>query len=108
MVKSKSIIVLGCLVLGACASTSGRVSNAVDAAVVSLTTAERLALVYTSLPRCPVQKPVCSDPSTVARIKDLDNKAYAAVKAAESNEALLSVAIAAVQSFQSSIPNSGS
>lgn len=98
----KPLAVAAMLALGACQNP--QVSAKVDAAIVSLTTAERLALVYTSLPRCPVSAPICSDPARVAQIKSLDMKAYTAVKVAEKNEALLSAAIDAVQSFQSAIP----
>lgn len=92
-------------VLPGCASDDLRagVSAKVSAAVVTLTTAERLALIYTSQPRCPAPAP-CSDPAIVQRIKDADNQAYAAVKAAERNEALLGAALTAIQNFQSVIP----
>lgn len=88
--------------LAACAAAPGTQSK-VDAAVVALTTAERLALVYTKLPRCPAPAP-CSDPNTVTRIKSLDSQAYSAVKAAESNEALLDAALVAIQNFQAAVP----
>lgn len=92
-------------VLPGCATDNARaeVRSKVSAAVVTLTTAERLALIYTSQPRCPAPVP-CSDPVLVQRIKDADNQAYAAVKAAERNEALLGVALTAIQNFQSVIP----
>ncbi len=92
----------GALLTAACSTTVG-VSSSVDAAVVGLTTAERLALIYTSLPRCPAPAP-CSDPATVQKIKDLDLTAYNAVKAAEKNEALLSGALTAISAFQSAVP----
>jgi hypothetical protein len=90
--------------LTACASPG--VSAKVDAAVVGLTTAESLALIYTKLPRCttPSAPSLCSDQATVDKIKSLDTTAYNAVKAAEANEALLGVALSAVTAFQSAIP----
>jgi hypothetical protein len=92
-------------VLAACTATP-RVTATVDAAVVGLTTAESLALVYTKLPRCGTVASmfVCSDLDTIKKLKDLDNTAYKAVKAAEANEALLSDALIAVTAFQSAIP----
>jgi hypothetical protein len=91
--------------LVACAATPG-VPSKVDAAVVGLTTAESLALVYVKLPRCGTVASmfVCSDLDTMNKLKALDNIAYKAVKAAENNEALLSDALIAVTAFQSAIP----
>ena len=93
------------LLVSACA-TSPDVSAKIDAAIVGLSTAESLALIYTRLPRCVVPKGVmlCSDPATVQKIKDLDMTAYNAVKAAEKNGALVSAALDAVQAFQTAIP----
>lgn len=88
--------------LAACAS-SPRVTNNVLAAEQAMTTAQQLALIYTTLPRCPATAP-CSDPATVARIKSLDQTAHDAVVAARSNEALLSLAISAIGNFKSAIP----
>ena len=100
----KGHVVALALALGLTAcTTSGGTQSKIDAVVVSLTTAERLALIYTQLPRCPAAGP-CSDAATVAKIKDLDNQAYTAVKAAEQNSALLDAAIASVQSFSTAIP----
>ena len=89
--------------LAACANAGAGISAKVDAAVVGLTAAERAALVYTSLPRCPAAA-LCSDPATVQKIKDADNIAYAAVKAAEQNEALLGAALSAVSALQGTVP----
>lgn len=80
------------------------ISNSVAAAQIALTNAERVALLYTTLPRCPVNPPPCSDPATVQTIKDYDNKAYDLVKAARNNEALIGVAMAAIETFSSIIP----
>jgi hypothetical protein len=102
-----SLFLPGALVLGvaACSAAPG-VSAKVDAAVVGLTTAENAALIYTGLPRCGAvgSSAICSDQATVDRIKAADNRAYAAVKAAEQNEALLSVALDAVSSLTATIP----
>src|SRR5690242_310761 len=86
--------------LSAC-TTPPTVANDVLAAEQSLATVERLALIYTTLPRCGGVARICSDPVTVQRIKDLDNQAYMAVKAAEQNSAMLSLAIAAISNFSS-------
>jgi hypothetical protein len=94
-----------CGSLAACSTApTTTVSNSVAAAQIALTNAERVALLYTSLPRCPVNPPPCSDPATVQRIKDYDNKAYDLVKAARNNEALIGVAMAAIETFSSVIP----
>lgn len=97
------------LLLGvaACSTTTSRgVTTTVDAAVVGLSTAETLALIYTKLPRCIVPKTsmLCSDAGIVRKLKDLDMVAYNAVKAAEKNEALISTAIDAVAALQTAIP----
>ncbi len=85
-------------------TTSPTVANDVLAAEQTLTAAERLALIYTTLPRCGGAARVCSDQATVQRIKDLDNQAYVAVVAARQNTALLSAALAAIGAFQNAIP----
>jgi|SRR5579863_284665 len=91
------------LAVGLFSCANPGVSAKVDAAVVGLTAAERAALVYTSLPRCPAAA-ICSDPATVQRIKDADNTAYAAVKMAEANEALLGAALQAISALTSTVP----
>lgn len=58
----------------------------VAAIELTLTSLERAALTYTSLPACPTTK-VCADPVLKAKIKADDNKAYAAVQALRSNTA---------------------
>lgn len=99
----KYVVLTALLTLAACVNPS--VTSKVDAAVVGLTAAERAALIYTSLPRCPTTV-ICSDPATVAKIKSLDNQAYVAVKAAEQNEALLSAALSSISTLTSAIPAS--
>jgi hypothetical protein len=92
-------------VLEGCAQPSTGVSNSVIAAERTLTLAEQTAKIYTDLPRCgslpAVGKPFCSDPALVAKMADADNKAYAAVKAAQRNEALLGAALDAIAAYQS-------
>lgn len=103
---SACVITLG-LLTGGCSSqqVTTKVSNAVVATEVALTAAEQLATLYATRPRCPLQvPPMCSDPATVARIKALDQIAYGAVKAAESNEALLAGAIQAVNALRAAVP----
>lgn len=95
--------ICACLGLAGCASPSSRVQNSVVAAEEGLTAAERAALIYTSLPRCPART-VCSDPAVVARIKLLDNQAYTAVMMAKQNEALVGAALTAISSLASAVP----
>ncbi len=94
--------------LAACAQPRAGVSNSVIAAERTLTLAEQTAKVYTDLPRCgslpAVGKPLCSDAALAAKMADYDNKAYAAVKAAQRNEALIGVALDAIGAYQSLIP----
>lgn len=82
------------------------VAKSVAAAQIALTNLERVALRYTSLPRCtvPVTVPVCSDPATVEQIKHYDNVAFDAVMRARRNGALLDMAVGAINMFQRVIP----
>lgn len=94
-----------CGSLAACSTApTTTISNSVAAAQIALTNAERLALVYTSMPRCHVAPPPCSDQVTVQRIKDYDNQAYDAVKAARENEALIGVALVAIDTLVKAVP----
>ena len=79
----KKTILVGLLLLGACAAVPTPAQ--VAALESSLTAAERLALAYTSLPLCPAATKVCADPVVKVKIKMLDNDAYNAVKAVEAN-----------------------
>lgn len=99
----KLITAVCVLSLAAC-TTSPKVAASVDAAVVALTTAEGLAVIYKKLPACPTVKFACSDPVVVKKLQDLDMTAYAAVKAAEKNEALLSYALSSIDAFKTAIP----
>jgi hypothetical protein len=85
-------------------STSTSVSNDVAAAEIALTSAERVALIYTSLPRCGGVARLCSAQATVDSIKALDTKAYTAVKAAEKDSGLISAAWVAISTLQGAIP----
>lgn len=100
----KVIAVAGLLALSSCANVPPTVASKVDAAVVGLTAAEKAALIYTTLPRCTAAVPPCSSQVTVDKIKDLDNRAYAAVKSAEQNEALLWLATQAIANLSAAIP----
>lgn len=106
MRPAAAIAFTAALSLSACASQEAHntVSNDVLAAEQTLTATERLALIYTTLPRCGGVARVCSDHATVQKIKDLDNQAYMAVKAARQNAGLLSAALAAIGAFQKAVP----
>lgn len=104
--------------VASCAAVESRapvVTNDVAAAEVALTAAERVALIYTGLPRCLVvgsalmpvtvgSPKICSSQTAVDRIKALDQQAYDAVMAAKRNAGLISAAWSAISVFQSAIP----
>ncbi len=90
----KYLVVGGLVFLSACVGNPG-ISSKVDAVEVALTTAENT---YVNTCRAAPLLRICVDP-TKQIIKDLDMKAYNAVKAAQQNEALLSFAIDAVTSL---------
>ncbi len=100
----------GLLLLVGCAKQTVQTHtiNTVAAAEIALTAAEQLALNYTKLPRCGSSghPKVCSDKVTVAKVLDLDNKAYKAVQMAKSNEALVDLAFTAITSLMSAVPKS--
>ncbi len=89
---------------------SGEVT--VDVSIVtverSFTLALNVANLYTSLPRCksPGATVVCSDPSVVLVIRNAAIKAHNAILAARNNQALLGVAVSAVDAFSGLIPKS--
>lgn len=100
----RAIAIAALLALGGCQTGAGGASvpvqTYVDQAAVALTLAERAALRYAQLPRCP-KASLCSDAATVAEIKLKDQSAYAAVKAArqagdKADTAALNAAIAAL------------
>lgn len=109
----KTIIATGVAlaVLSGCAGqpTQTTVDNGIAAAEIALTEAQRAALLYANLPRCPATPatPICSDQATVDKIKAADRKAYAAVMAAKSNSALVGAALAAIGDLTRSIPAQG-
>lgn len=80
----KNLLALG-LAMVCLAGCAGSKSESAQLSL-ALTSAERAALAYTSLPRCPVaDKTLCSEVVIVTQIKVADYVAYAAVKAAEGN-----------------------
>ena len=88
--------------LAACAQPA---QTTVAQVAVALTAADQVALQYVDLPRCPAA-PACSDPATVARIKDAAAKAYGSVKAAEASGAQgdITLAVSAVGALAAVIP----
>jgi hypothetical protein len=100
----RNLIIAAGLSLSLAACASNTVGNDAAAAEIALTSAERVALIYTTLPRCGGVATICSNPATVDKIKALDQQAYTAVKAAENNSGLISAAWAAISIFQSAIP----
>lgn len=74
----------GCGTLSGLGSIAGSAKADVAALEVALSAAETAALAYVSLPPCaPAAPPLCSKAEIVARIGQLDETAYAAVKTAE-------------------------
>jgi hypothetical protein len=104
--KKLFVIPLATLALVGCAAAPA-VQNDVAAAEVTLTAAERLALIYTTLPPCGGAARICSDQATKQHLKDLDNQAFMAVKAARQNSALLSAALSSIAAFRNAIPMGG-
>ena len=103
------VIIVGffaALTLSACASQQAATiaTNSVAGAEIALTAAEKAALVYTSLPRCPSSSLLCSDSALVSKIKSADNVAYETVTAARSNSALVAVALTSIQTLTNLIP----
>jgi PBP1b-binding outer membrane lipoprotein LpoB len=101
----RNVILTACLVLAGCSNQSAPVvfANSVAGAELALTQAEKAALIYTSLPRCPTA-PVCSDSTIVASIGAADNKAYAAVQALKAGTGTQDAAAAAVAILLAAIP----
>lgn len=103
------------LPLASCATWNAMmnpVSPADVAAIeITLTTAEKLATHYTSLPACPQPNGnvICADVTLKAKIKADDNQAYAAVAALKNSSAVgapaaMSVAQAAIAALQNEVP----
>lgn len=77
------------------------VVKSVVAAEQALTVVERIALAYVSLPRCGrTEARLCSDSQVVARIRDLDQRAFDAVMAARRNQGTVEFAWAAVEALR--------
>lgn len=101
------VIVVSILAAGCAAQQGASVQTDVAKAEVALTAAERVALHYVTLPPClKAHAPLCSDAAVVARIKQADNAAYAAVKAARAsnNRSDLTAANAAVAALSALVP----
>lgn len=108
MNRLSMLVVVAALPLAACGGFATPppviITNGIAAAEIALTNAEILALDYTRLPRCmPRMSLACSDPVIVQKIKDADNRAYAAVVAARRNQAMIGVAWAAIDAFSGTI-----
>src|SRR5574337_1284674 len=78
--KALSAVMVLAGIAGLAACTSGQPQQTAAALASGLTVAERTAVGYASLPRCPQGAPVCSDPAIVQKIRDADNGAYTEVK----------------------------
>lgn len=110
----RKVFVTAVLVVGlsGCAGTSEKralvddaVARDVAAARQILTTVERAALRYTSLPPCGTNPSVaCADPVKKEMIKRADRVAYDAVMRARRNEATLTEALIAIDELQKLIP----
>lgn len=99
----KGKLVLAGLALAAC--TAQQPQATVSALEVSLTAAERLAIQYTGLPRCPAATPICSDADVVKQLLRIDQTAFEAVLAskaavARGGPADFQAADAAIVAFQ--------
>ena len=70
---------------------------------IALTTAERAALAYATLPACPAVA-LCHKPGIVTAIKQADDVAYAAVKAARTGVGSVATAQAAVAALAAIVP----
>lgn len=87
---------------------NSKTQTGVDAAVIALTEADRVALAYTTMPQCgPTHaKPLCSEAPAIVQIKNYGQKAHDAVVQARKsgNDATLATANAAISAFSTSIP----
>jgi hypothetical protein len=106
------LAVVAALPLAACGSLApappATVANGIAAVEIALTNAEILALDYTTLPRCmPQMLLACSDPAIVQKIKDYDNRAYAAVTLARRNQTMIGVAWTAISAFSDTVSAAG-
>ena len=90
------------LVVSGCAGTTLSSADA-SKAMVALSSAEQVALAYTTLPRCPQATGFCSKQETVDAIKKADGIAYAAVISAVDGPSL-ATAEAAIAALLAIIP----
>lgn len=112
MKRTHKYLALGMLcAVGACSSVPD--AKEIGALQNSLIAAERLALVYTSLPVCSVPAPppavrgyVCADPTIKTKIKAMDNVAFNQVEAAKQNPSasLIGQAQGTLSAYLSLIP----
>jgi hypothetical protein len=80
-------------------------NRSIVAAQQTLTTLERTALAYTSLPACETPRVhPCADPDIKARIKAADMIAYNAVMRARRNQGSLADALVAIDALERVIP----
>lgn len=103
-------LILSLAACGAMTIAVKPVSPADIAAIeLSATIAINLGADYTSLPLCPVQKPICADPTLKAEVKAKSLQLYTAVKtlqkaSADGTPAAFAVVQTYLQNLQSSIP----
>ena len=81
------------------AGSAGPIATDVGTVALALTAAERLAIAYIKLPRCPAPAP-CSDPAIVAKIAAADNAAFNAVQAARTGAGTVDAAWSAIATLQ--------
>lgn len=82
-------------------------ATAVAGAEVALTAADHVGYVYITQRACPPKGPAiwsCSDPKTVAAIKDYEQKAYEAVKQAEAGVVTVQAAMDAINALTAAVP----
>ena len=107
-----SIVGIGGLVsLAGCApqqatTATNAAATSVAGAEVALTAAEHVGLTYAAQAPCPTGKVAvtCRDAATLARIKQLDQTAYTAVKQAEAGVVTVQVAMDAIAALSAATP----
>lgn len=101
---------IGALLMGCGASGSATDNQSLATVEASLTTLERVALFYTSLPPCAVgtvttANAACLDPVAKEKIKAADRIAYDAVVAARAGTGPLAAAVTAIDALAASLPS---
>lgn len=113
MIKRFALIGACVLSLAACSTISElfpSVPNKIASLESTLAAAETAADAYVTLPRCGTPNIVlCSNPAVIKRIKDADNVAWTAIKAAvrTENQTELGAAQTAVQAFKDIVDSTG-